>query len=170
MTAVDILEHTELDIAPVHAAQVSISCASDPASISSVMQQAFSTLGPYMGRHRLVPAGPPRAIYSEFNEQETRFTLAMPCAIATGASAGHEDGVTIGVLPGLRAHRFTHRGPYSDLKTTYGAITGWMQKKGLMKEASDWMKYSPMWEEYVTDPRSTAPADLVTYIYLPVVA
>lgn len=168
MPAVDPLEHAEIDVPPVFGAQLQTSCASDSASISAAMQQAFGRLMPYIARNKLVPAGPPRAIYSDFAASGTRFTLALPLANATAATANPEEGLTSGLLPCGRMHRFTHRGPYSELAKTYSAITTWMQQAKLMKDASDWMQCSPMWEEYISDPANTPPADLVTYIYVPV--
>jgi hypothetical protein len=36
-----------------------------------------------------------------------------------------------------------------------------------MQTEDDWLRYMPMWEEYVTDPDTTPAESLVTYIYLP---
>ena len=43
-----------------------------------------------------------------------------------------------------------------------------MRGKGLMESEADWMKYMPMWEEYLNDPATTPEAELVTHIYLPI--
>jgi DNA gyrase inhibitor GyrI len=165
MTAVDLLEHAEVDVAPVPGARFETTCAADPAAIAAATQAAFAKLMPYIARNNLVPAGPPRAIYSEFTPEQTRFTLALPLANTAGARA--EEGITLGTLPGGRMHRFIHHGPYAELGHTYDAITAWMRNAGLMQDASDWMKYSPMWEEYVNDPATTEASRLTTYIYLP---
>jgi DNA gyrase inhibitor GyrI len=166
MTATDLLEQTEVDVHSVPGAQFTMSCASDPAAISAAMQAGFATLMPYIAINNLMPAGPPRAIYSAFDKTQTRFTLAMP--VASTAGANPSTGITLGMLPGGRMHRFTHRGPYTELSQTYEAITSWMRNTGLMRDAADWMKYSPMWEEYVTDPAITPASELITYIYVPV--
>lgn len=165
MTVVDTLEHTEVDVPSVPGVQFSTTCATDPAAIGAAMQTGFSRLMPYMARNALVPAGPPRAIYTSFTERETNFTLAFPL---TGfAAAKPEAGITLGALSGGRMHRFTHHGPYPELGRTYDAITAWMQNAGLMTGPNDWSQCSPMWEEYINDPQHTAAADLITYIYLP---
>jgi len=50
---------------------------------------------------------------------------------------------------------------------TYNRIGHWLTAKGLMSSEADWAKFSPMWEEYLTDPQTTPPSELRTYIYLP---
>ncbi|MEW5917947.1 MAG: GyrI-like domain-containing protein [Gemmatimonadota bacterium] len=168
MTAIDILEHAEVDVPSVPGVRFETTCATDPAAIAAAMQRGFARLMPYIARNNLLPAGPPRAIYSTFTDQETHFALAMPVANTAGAIP--EDGITLGTLPGGRMHRFTHHGPYPELGRTYDAITAWMQDAGLMTGPNDWSKCSPMWEEYINDPMRTAAADLITYIYVPVPA
>ena len=83
MVATDVLETSEVDVAPVPAVQVPTVCAADPAAISAAMQVAFGKLMPYVARKKLTPTGPPRAIYTDFNMKEARFTLGLP--IAPGA-------------------------------------------------------------------------------------
>lgn len=55
-----------------------------------------------------------------------------------------------------------HKGPYADMKAAYQWLFGeWLVQSG--KEAGD----APVFEEYLNSPRDTAPAKLVTDIYLP---
>jgi effector-binding domain-containing protein len=160
------LEQTEADVPPVLAAQLAGRSASDPAAISAAMGVAFGTIMQFLQRHGLAPVGPPRALYTEYGPQGTAFTVAMPIAAAPDAVAA--DGpVRVGTLGGGKALRFTHRGPYRDLAKTYERIAQIMQAQGRMKDASDWARYTPMWEEYLNDPRTTPEADLLTHIYLP---
>ncbi len=167
-TTTELLEHTEIDVPAVPGAQFEATCAADPEAIGAAMRAGFARLMPYIAINNLVPAGPPRAIYSAFDESQTRFTLAMP--LANTAAAKPATGIALGTLPGGRMHRFTHRGPYEQLGQTYEAITSWLRDAGSMQDMHDWMKCSPMWEEYVTDPARTPAAELITYIYVPVLA
>ena len=71
------------------------------------------------------------------------------------------NGVRLSTLPGGRWMVFTHRGPYDTLGATYGEIYGTvMPTLDLDPE-----RPAPL-EKYVTDPYSTAPADLVTEIWI----
>jgi AraC family transcriptional regulator len=55
-----------------------------------------------------------------------------------------------------------HRGPYADMKAAYQWLYGvWLVQSG--REAGD----APVFEEYLNNPRETAPTELLTDIYLP---
>ena len=55
-----------------------------------------------------------------------------------------------------------HRGPYATMRAAYQWLYGsWLVQSGL--EAAD----LPVFEEYLNNPRDTAPADLLTDIFLP---
>ena len=64
--------------------------------------------------------------------------------------------------------RLTHHGPYADLAQTYSGITAFMIEKQWVRSEADWVRYMPMWEEYMNDPGPTPAAELMTYIYLPI--
>lgn len=56
----------------------------------------------------------------------------------------------------------THQGPYAELHTSYDALYGgWLPQSG--RQVRD----APAFEDYLNDPRSTAPSELLTRIYLP---
>jgi AraC family transcriptional regulator len=55
-----------------------------------------------------------------------------------------------------------HQGPYSDMRAAYEWLFGtWLVQSG--REAAD----APVFEEYLNNPKETAPADLLTEICLP---
>ncbi|HXZ08995.1 MAG TPA: AraC family transcriptional regulator [Paraburkholderia sp.] len=55
-----------------------------------------------------------------------------------------------------------HKGPYADMQAAYQWLYGvWLVQSG--REAAD----APCFEEYLNNPKETAPADLLTDIYLP---
>lgn len=159
-------EPTEVDVAETQAVQIDARSGARPELIGEAMSRAFEALGSFIGTHGVVCTGPPRAIYTNYDGNETSFTVAFPVQ-AGAAVTGEADGVRIGPLRGGPALRFTHIGPYDGLRETYGAIAGWLEDRGLLKSEADWANYMPMWEEYVGDPASTAPEKLVTYVYLP---
>ena len=167
MSSFDDLEFTEVEVSPEVAAHIRGESGSDPASIGSAMQAAFDKLMSFLQLHSLVPAGPPRAIYTSYGPEGAKFIVAMPIAAPSRLPMEGDMGYVDNIAGG-KALRFTHRGPYPELMRTYGRITQFMQEKGLLESEADWVRYMPMWEEYVNDPRTTPAADLVTYIYLPV--
>lgn len=57
-----------------------------------------------------------------------------------------------------------HRGPYADMRAEYNWLFGtWLPQSG--REIAD----APVLEEYLNSPRDTAPPELLTVLYLPLV-
>jgi len=167
MSQFDALEFEEVEVPSVLAAQMPGVCGPDPAAISRAMRSAFDELAGFLRQHRLSPAGPPRAIYTAYGPQGVRFTVAMPIAAPPATTRMIGPGF-VKSLSAAKAMRFTHCGPYAELMKTYGQVTEFLKAKGLMQSEADWARYMPMWEEYLNDPQTTPPAELRTYIYLPV--
>ncbi|WP_395702402.1 GyrI-like domain-containing protein [Aquabacterium sp.] len=68
-------------------------------------------------------------------------------------------------LGGQRCAVLRHRGPYATMRAAYQWLYGhWLVASGC--EAAD----LPVFEEYLNHPRHTAPADLLTDIFLPLAA
>ena len=166
MTITEALVATRTEVPPVTAAQLDCACPPDPAAISAEMGRAFAVLSEFIGRNRLQPNAPPRAIYTAFGQEGVKLTVAMPVA-APAAPVPASGPVRLGLLPGAHTLRFTHRGPYRELMGTYGRITGWLKTEGLIDDDAGWVRFMPTWEEYQNDPRTTPEADLVTHIHLP---
>lgn len=78
-----------------------------------------------------------------------------------------EDGTPAAPLAGFELGGVTcavlrHRGPYATMREAYRWLFGtWLVRTGY--EAAD----LPVFEEYLNNPRDTAPADLLTEIFLP---
>lgn len=156
---------TEVEVPATPAAMVEGSSSWDPEAIKEAMGSAFQTLGAGVAAMQVAVTGPPRAVYHDYQEDGTRWTLAFPIAGPSGTDSSGE--VRVGELAGGPAFRFTHVGPYDDLRDTYGGITAWMIQQGHMTSEADWARFSPMWEEYVDDPESTPSEELRTFIYVP---
>jgi effector-binding domain-containing protein len=168
MSEFDALEFVEVEVPAVLAAQMPGQCAAEPAAIATAVGQTFGKLMAFVEQYALKPAGPPRTIYTAYGADGVQFTAAMPIAAPPARPVEAGSGL-VETLPAKKALRFTHHGPYANLATTYGRITGFLQAKGLMPTEGDcWARYMPMWEEYLNDPRTTPEAELLTYIYLPV--
>jgi DNA gyrase inhibitor GyrI len=165
MSEFEALEFTEVEVPSVLAAQMPGECGPDPAAISNAMRTTFERLAGFLRQHKLSPCGPPRAIYTAYGPQGVKFVVAIPIPAPPAARTMGPGFVR--PLASAKALRFTHRGPYANLKDTYGRITEFLTSRGLMKTQADWARYMPMWEEYLNDPQTTPEAELLTYIYLP---
>ena len=160
------LDPQRVDVPPVLAVQIDGECGTEPHEIQPAMGAAFGAVGAFMGRHALQPVGAPRTVYHTFGEGHTSFTVTFPVAPPPQAVPG-EGEVRLAELEGGPAFRFTHTGPYEGLRDTYGVIEEWLRAEGLFATEADWGRFMPLAEEYVNDPSSTPPAELVTHIYLP---
>jgi effector-binding domain-containing protein len=168
MSEFDALEFTEVEVPAALAAQMPGQCAAEPAAIAAAVGEAFGKLTAFVGQYALRAVGPPRTIYTAYVRDGVRFVVALPIAAPPTRPVEAGSGL-VETLPAKKAMRFTHRGPYANLATTYGRITAFLQAKGLMPTEGDcWARYMPMWEEYLNDPRTTPEAELLTYICLPV--
>jgi effector-binding domain-containing protein len=163
--AAPAVQPLEVEVQPVLAMQVERACGTEPDQIAAAVGSGFGEIAAFAAQHHVPITGPPRAIYAGYGPTEVRLTLAMPTVGLAPADAGGP--VRVSELPGTKALRFTHHGPYARLMATYGGITAWMTQHGYMESDEDWAKYMPMWEEYPTDPDVTPPEELVTHIYLP---
>ena len=161
-----VVKPEKIIVEPVMAVQIDRETGTDPSEISHAMGGAFELIDEVIEDNHLVVTGPPRAIYTAYGPNGTKFTVAMPIAAEPGVGVS-SGPARVGELPGGTAMRFAHRGPYRKLMKTYEGITEWMKEKGLLKSESDWAKYMPMWEEYVEDPEHTAEDELLTFIYVP---
>lgn len=160
------LDCAEVTVPPALVVQLAADCGPDPTALPKAMQAAFTRLMAAMQQARLLPAGPPRAIYLEYGAAGTRFLVAVPIAAAPHMPIT-ADGVSIETLPGGDNLRFTHRGPYAMLSRTYDRIGAHLRERGFMASDADWQRFMPMWEEYLNDPARTPPEQLVTHIFLP---
>ncbi len=166
MDTTSLVEPLEVDVQSALAAILPSHSPSAPESLGRTIGAAFGALFAFVEGNHLTPVGPPRAIYKSFDSRETQFVVAVPVATPSGFLEGEAD-ITVRDLPGGKWLRFTHRGPYTNLQATYESISSWMAGAGLLESEGAWVRYMPMWEEYLNDPDTTAPEDLVTQIYIP---
>lgn len=164
-TAPAALEAREVAVPSALVVELEMQAGTAPGEIAGAMGNGFATLMRVVHAHSLVIAGAPRAIYQSWKGASTRFSVAMP--IVNAIPALLEQDVTMACMPEQQALRFTHRGSYQTIKDTYARIDAWLRERGAIKSDADWARYTPMWEEYVSDPTTTPEQELMTYIYLP---
>ena len=125
--------------------------------------RAFEPLyGWFAARGLLAPATRSIGIYYDdpFSvaeaELRSRAGLVVATRLPVRAAAGETD------VRGGRHAVLRHKGPYATMRSAYQWFYGaWLTQSG--EEVAD----APVFEEYLNNPRDTAPADLLTDIYLP---
>lgn len=132
-----------------------------PGAIAKTVGEAFGTLGAILGMKGILPAGPPLAVYRMGDAGKVSVDIGFP--VAKDALPKSNGVVKAGDTPGGRAVAATHHGPYDTIQGTCAAMSAYMEKNGLPMP-------SLSWEVYLSDPRTTAPQDMVTQVYFPIVA
>ena len=74
-----------------------------------------------------------------------------------------EDGITLLTVAGGPHAVLRHTGPYAELERSYA----WLYRTWLPTSGAEPAE-APIFEEYLNDPRSTPPAELITDIHLPI--
>jgi DNA-binding transcriptional MerR regulator/effector-binding domain-containing protein len=111
-------EISEVDIGPVLVAGIRMK------GFYADCGQAFSRLGRSLGRHI---AGKPLCLFydGEYREGDANFEPCMPVRKKVDA-----DGINVHELPAVRCAMLLHRGPYEELKTSYGRLLKYVKERG----------------------------------------
>ncbi len=120
----------------------------------------YDELMPYLGQHRIRPAGPPLAIYydTEYRERDVDVEAAIP--VMESAPAGGR--VATRQLPAVEQMASTiHLGPFEGLTGTYSRLMGWI-------EANGYRISGPNREVYVQCEPGSDPSTYVTEVQFPV--
>ena len=111
------------------------------AKIGEGMGQLLGEVFGYVQGKGVAPAGMPFTIYHSMEGDD----LDMECGVPVATAIEGEGRVQAGQLPAGKVATVTHMGPYDDLKTTWGALMGWIESEGLQPAGVPW-------ESYFTDP------------------
>lgn len=125
--------------------------------------QAFEKLGATIGPRGLFPRmGAMVAAYYDSPSDTDPQALRSHAAFECPEDLALDPPLTEVRLPGGVHAVLTHRGPYADLQTAYDHLFGsWLAGSGHIPADS------PVYEVYLNTPMDTAPADLITEIWMP---
>ncbi|HEY3420489.1 MAG TPA: GyrI-like domain-containing protein [Methanomassiliicoccales archaeon] len=127
-------------------------------AIKSKMGEMFGQLWMYMEKNKIQVAGPPFAVYHDYDQQ----TCDMECGFPTVKPEKGEADILSSSVPGGKCVMATHVGPYEKIMDTYQIIQEFMHKEGLKPK-------KVMWERYINDPATVKDQnELVTEIYWPI--
>ncbi|MCR9138462.1 MAG: GyrI-like domain-containing protein [Alphaproteobacteria bacterium] len=134
------------------------SCSMDPSDISAAMGGAFDDVISFMQDRQITP-GAALSVYTTYDPEVMSFRAGFSVSPEDAAKA--DAGIMAAATPAGRVLTFTHIGPYSELRKSYGKMMGHMDTKGLKPVA-------PSWEIYVNDPATTPPDKLETRAFVSV--
>jgi effector-binding domain-containing protein len=121
--------------------------------------KSFKSLHDYLDKQNIKTNGPAMAIYTQTDETGFEFEAALPL-VDTPTNPPTGD-IAVGQAPSGKALKFTHRGSYTSMETTYEAINDYFDDKGL--EAKNLLV-----EEYSTDPTTASADSLVINVFVPI--
>lgn len=114
-------------------------------------------------RDRIGPSGRMIAIFEDDPDATATAILRSVAGVVIEPDAAVPDGLERITIPAGRLAVLRYVGPYSLMHTAYQWLYGtWLTASG--EEPRD----HPVFEEYLTDPAETAPADAVTRLLLPI--
>ena len=150
------MDFTKVDAAAMPYLYVEGSAAMDPSAVSAAMGEAFARVMGFLTEHHITPAGPPIAVYHDYDPETMTFRAGLPVNEVDLAKAAGD--IRADMTPAGTALHFTHVGPYAQLSESYDAMMAHVAKEGLTLTA-------PTWEVYVDDPDETPEADLRTEVF-----
>jgi len=127
-TDVTNLESMEVTLPTTLVAECGATSTADSSAISAAVGTAFQKIEAFQQANGITAAGPSRVIYTEWSPTGVHFTAAIPIAAVLPNVTNSAD-VSIATIPETQALRFLHRGPYRDIRTTYGRIEAWLRAR-----------------------------------------
>jgi effector-binding domain-containing protein len=121
--------------------------------------EAFKTVRADADKLKVKVTGNPLVIYRSTADDSFEFDAALPIEAAP-ASPPTEEGLHVGPARTGKAVKFVYRGAFDAMDGTYELISNYIDSKKLNAEDLSI-------EEYVTDPATTKPSEIVINIYMP---
>jgi len=149
------LEVEVMEVVPVDILFVQSGSSQDPGNIADALAGAYQEIMAFMQANEIEMSAPAMTITRAWDENGYDFDAAIPVTMKDVQLSGN---VQAGESPSGRVVRVVHRGPYDRMMPSYEKLSAYMAAHGLREG-------SVSWEQYVSDPATTAPEDLVTHIY-----
>ena len=150
------LEIDRVEVAARNILFVTTRSSQDPADIAPAMAQAYAEISLFMNRNGIEMSGQPLAITRAWEEGGYEFDAAIPVDYIPVELSGN---ISAGLSPAGAAVRAVHHGNYDRMMPAYEKLAAYMSAHGLNNGKVSW-------EHYISDPATTAPQDMVTYIYI----
>jgi effector-binding domain-containing protein len=126
------------------------------ADLSRFFARALPLVAERVGRAGIHPIGPPVAVYQDEHGQEFQVTAGFPVE----HSHTSVDGLVWETLPGGRAVRAVHSGPYASLPEAYARLGAWFAQRAMQPPTM-------MWEEYLVGPDAAGESGCLTEVVFP---
>lgn len=133
------------------------SCGMDPSDISRAMGEAFQGVMGFLGAKQIAPAGEALSVYYTYDPAKMTFRSGFSVSAEDLGKA--EGAVKADVTPAGEVLTFTHVGPYSRLRDSYGEMMKYLERNNLQIGA-------PTWEVYLNNPDTIPEEQLETKVFV----
>ena len=156
------LEIERLVVESVEIAYLPTTSPPDPASISEAMGKSYFQILNFIDENKLADGGAPISVMRSFSGAQLLFDAAIPVRGVTEQTPRDNAGVKIGNTHAGTVIRVKHVGSYRDLVQTHRKIASYLAALGIDRASAPW-------ESYVSDPTKVPEAELLTYVYYPII-
>ena len=125
----------------------------------ATLRRAFGKLEEELAKAGIAPAGRPFAVFNFNPDDSFNYEAMIPIERAPEGRTLLTNEIRFGTTPAGRALRFTHKGSYADVDSTYDMIEVYLEAKGIVVN-------DPIIEEFVTDPKDASDAELELNIFV----
>lgn len=150
------IEPAKMDATPI--IYMSVRSANEANAIGVALGVAWSRISGFMHAQGVKRAAPPVAIYRGVENGTLLLDAAIPVDRLDVPPAGP---IRTGHLQAGRAMKAHYQGPHAGLAAVHSQLASYLAAAGLRQDGD-------AWEQYVSDPGQTAPADLITEVYYPI--
>ena len=154
------IEHLVVEATDI--AYLPTSSAPQATAMSEAMGRAYFDILGFIAENNLAEAGAPISIVREFSGSEIRFDAAIPIRGMGDRELQRDMSVKLGKTYEGPVIRVKHVGSYRLLGQTHDKIAAYLAALGIERNGD-------AWESYVSDPTRTHEAQLLTYVYYPIV-
>ena len=155
------IEHIVVDATDI--AYFPTSSVPEAKAISDAMGKAYFSILGFIDENNLQEAGAPISISRAFSGSKIRFDAAIPVRGMGDDGTRGDASVKLGKTYEGPVIRAKHVGSYRSLGRTHDKIAAYLAALGIERNGD-------AWESYVSDPTRTDEAELLTYVYYPIVA
>lgn len=124
--------------------------------LPQLIGEAYHQITKYLSDVALLPAGIPFVCYHNMDLEHLEVEIGFPVE----ANLAGQQEIQEGLIPGSRIVTAIHRGPYSEMNTTYDEMASWMEEHQLTPAG-------PVYEYYLNGPEFP-PEELLTRIVFPI--
>ncbi len=155
------LEVTLVDAVPVLVAYTVGPPSSDPRAMLANLAAAYARIDKFIAERRLIQAGARIRVPTRKGDRGSGFEAAVPIDHEPDKPVPARSPVQIHRSPGGTALRAVHRGALADVPQTHAKLVAFAAVHG--HEVLD-----SSWDEFASNPATTAEADLVTHVFVAV--